>query len=160
MYLKSGDLRRELEDTIYSGYPVGELLLGFGFFIVLALEIGIVSYHKKLLIDDISRRPSFDEVDSNDSDFGHSFNSTINGNPILYESNTHQGLYNFIFFDTISNYSENIEIRIKLATELNLSNIFKNITNRFIIVYFVIKVNLWSIMYSRGGILFSLKIKS
>lgn len=80
-------MRKELEHTIFNQYPVGELLLGLGFFIVLTVELAIVSYHKRMLILRDDGSASFDELSSENSDhFGASYGSTLNGNPIMFES--------------------------------------------------------------------------
>lgn len=80
-------MRKELEHTSFNQYPVGELLLGLGFFIVLTVELAIVSYHKRMLILRDDGSASFDELSSENSDhFGASYGSTLNGNPIMFES--------------------------------------------------------------------------
>ena len=80
----------EIEETQYHSYPVGELLLGLGFFIILTIELAIVSYQQKVLINRDDGSTSFDELDSNASEpFGASYNSTINGNPMFDSSFQH-----------------------------------------------------------------------
>ena len=77
----------ELSTTEFHAYPVGELLLGLGFFIILTMELAIVSYQQKVLINRDDGSTSFDELDSNASEpFGASYNSTINGNPMFDSS--------------------------------------------------------------------------
>jgi len=97
----TGSLRKELGESIFRDYPVGEFLLGLGFFIVLTMELAIVSYHRRTILCRDDGSTSFDELDSQESgNFGNSYGSTVNGNPMFDAS----------FQYSVNSYSESAPI--------------------------------------------------
>jgi len=79
-------LRHALDGSKYQSYPVGELLVGLGFFLVIAFELVIITYHNRDKI--MSRADSFDEIGSEEHDeiiqsLSGSYQS--NGAPMFFE---------------------------------------------------------------------------